>query len=76
MSKSRDFISTDWGKWSIATMIAAMTMTATGVSAAYSIFRTKSEAQEAFTILEKRLDRIEDKVDDTLSWLKKRHAEK
>lgn len=48
-----------WISWLVATATAAIVL----VSFVYTTFATKSEASEARNDLEKRLDRLEQKID-------------
>lgn len=66
----------DWFKWSLATIIAAVTMTATGVASAYSIFQTKDRARSDKEAIVKSIDELKEEVKDLNSWLRRNQVKK
>ena len=56
-------VAVQWAQWAVATIVAAVTMT----SFAYTNFETKDDSRRSEQTVEKRLDRIENKVDQLLS---------
>lgn len=51
-----------WITWVVATLVAAVTM----MVFFYTNFETKSDSDETNAVIEKRLDRIENKLDQIL----------